>query len=201
MRTLLLVVFIVASAAFSQAAPKQFTISGGQKITAEMKGKMPVPATRAAITIEGAGIAISGGKLSYAFAVTTIRKVTRIQVEDVTGEKPEVILTDDAPQFKQRTWYGSGAELEVSKTAFPWLYERGDSMRIFRFTIKAGSDGEEVVIYQPSLIGRATKDMLRKAGILTSSRRLSPAEPVATANGYGCHAACLRTHHASRSRG
>lgn len=150
----------LATAAF--AKPKEFTILGGQKITAEVERGMPLPAEKDGIKIEVAAFGIGDGKLVFTFGLDTKKTPKQIVVEDVSGGSPVVLVADPAPGVEKDYWRGDAAPLPLSKSGVPWVFERGDTTKVFRFTVLLPDRAEPVVLYQPAIYAASTKKQLRK---------------------------------------
>ena len=58
--------FLLCVATVACAATKEYTVLGNQKITAKVRGGMPLPGEKDGITVEGAGFVLGEGKLIWA---------------------------------------------------------------------------------------------------------------------------------------
>jgi len=144
-----------ASAAF--ASTREYTILGNQTITAEVYAGAPKPAKKDGITVESAGFMLGKGTLVWTFGFASKEAPTKVVVEDVSGASAVVMLTDTAPKFEKDHWKGSAAPVPLTKTGSPWLFEWGDTTKVFRFTITLKGRATPVVIYQPAIYPEATK--------------------------------------------
>ncbi|WP_156876871.1 hypothetical protein [Paludibacterium yongneupense] len=68
----------------------------------------------------------------------------------------ERVLDDRAPVFRDGSWYGRSVEQCVECEAAAWMYTVGDSLFLFRITVKPCA-GEETVMLQPALITGESK--------------------------------------------
>jgi hypothetical protein len=123
---------------------------------------MPLPAEDAGIKIEGAGFMIGEGKLTWAFDFISEFPPRRVVIEDVSGTAPIVLVDDSAPRFAVDHWMFEASPVELSKTGTPWIYEPGDTTKIFRFTIALTGKTKPVVIYQPAVYPQKSKKMLQQ---------------------------------------
>lgn len=152
--------FCLTAAAF--AKPKEFTILGGEKIKAEVERGMPVPAEKDGIKIEVAAFMIGDGKLVFTFGFDTQKTPKKVVVEDVSGSSPVVLVEDSAPVVKKNYWRGDAAPLPLSKSGVPWVFERGDTTKVFRFTVTLPDQEQPVVLFQPAIYASTTKKQLEK---------------------------------------
>jgi hypothetical protein len=155
-------IILLCLATTTLAATKEFTILGDQKITAKVKRGMPLPAEKTGIKIEGAGFVIGGGELTWAFDFISKSAPTRVFIEDVSGKAPIVLVDDSSPEFVVDHWKFGSTPIELSKIGTPWIFEPGDTTKIFRFTITVTGKAEPVVIYQPAVYPIRSKKMLQQ---------------------------------------
>lgn len=153
--TCLALMLCTASAAF--ASTREYTILGNQTITAEVYAGAPKPAKKDGITIEAAGFMIGQGTLVWTFEFVTKDTPTKVVVEDVSGPRAIVMVTDTAPKMEKDHWKGRATPVPLTKTGSPWLFEWGDTTKVFRFTITLKAQATPVVIYQPAVYPEATK--------------------------------------------
>jgi hypothetical protein len=142
-------------------ATKEYTVLGDQKITAKVQDGMPLPGEKGGITVEGAGFALGEGKLIWAFDFTSKKAPTKVLVEDISGVSAVVLVDDSSPKLKDHEWSGSATPVDLSKSGSPWLFERGDTTKVFRFTVTLKGKAEPIVIYQPAIYPEETKNQLR----------------------------------------
>ena len=154
----LILCFITAA----HARPKEFTILDGEKIKADVSRGMPLPAEKDGIKIEVAAFMIGDGKLIFTFGFDAKATPSKVVVEDVTGTTAVVLVEDSAPALKEDYWKGDAAPLPLSKSGVPWIFERGDTTKVFRFTVTLPDRDVPVVLYQPAVYGGATKKQLQK---------------------------------------
>jgi hypothetical protein len=153
---------ILLTVAIASAKQKEFTVLGGQKIKAEVENGMPVPAEKNGLKVQAAAFMIGGGNLIFTFGFTTKNELKKVVVEDVTGATALPLVDDASPTLKKDYWMGNAAPLPLSKSGVPWVFERGDTTRIFRFTVTMDGQAEPVVLYQPAVYPAATKKQLQQ---------------------------------------
>jgi hypothetical protein len=154
--------FLLCIATIACAATKEYTILGDQKISAKVQDGLPLPGEKNGIKVEGAGFVLGEGKLIWGFDFTSKKEPTKILIEDVSGKSAIILVDDAAPKIKGHDWSGNAAPVSLSKSDCPWLFESGDTTKIFRFTITLKGKSEPVVIYQPAVYPEATKHQLRQ---------------------------------------
>lgn len=142
--------------------PQEFTILGSEKIKAEVQQGMPLPAEKSGIKVEVAAFMVGEGKLIFTFGFLTKKNPTKVVVEDVSDTKPLVLVEDASPKIEERYWRGDAVPLPLTKTGVPWVFERGDTTRIFRFTVTLKGEAQPVVLYQPAIYPRDAKAQLAK---------------------------------------
>jgi hypothetical protein len=156
------VIFLLSFASAAFAGTKEYTILGDQKVSAKVQDGMPLPQEKSGITVEGAGFALGEGKLIWGFDFTSKKAPTRVVIEDVSGKNAVVLVDDSSPELKDHSWSGNATPLSLSKSDCPWLFESGDTTKVFRFTITLKGKSEPVVIYQPAVYPEAAKQQLRQ---------------------------------------
>lgn len=99
----------------------------------------------------------SGFTMNFLFRSKTSKELEFVVIDQVfAGGKLVRVLEDKSPVLNKGTWMGKSASVSAEKSASPWLYEKGNSTFLFKFTIKAKHE-EGVEIYQPSLFSKETK--------------------------------------------
>ena len=162
MKTTRYLILLLCLATAALAKPKEFTILGGEKITAEVERGVPLPVAKDGIKIEAAAFMIGDGQLVFTFGFDTKQTPRKIVVEDVSGTAPVVLVADSAPVVQEDYWRGDAAPLPLSKSGVPWVFERGDTTKVFRFTVTLPDREQPVVLYQPAIYAGATKKQLQK---------------------------------------
>ena len=154
--------FLLCITTAALAGTKEYTILGDQKIKASVRDGAPLPAEKSGISIEGAGFAIGDGKLIWAFDFASKKAPTKVVVEDVSGKSAILLVEDSTPKFDGGHWTGEATPVALTKSGCPWLFEPGDSTKVFRFSVWLRGKPEPVVIYQPAVYPEETKKQLQQ---------------------------------------
>lgn len=145
-----------------------FKVDAGKTISLPVTRAGALPAENEHYKIEFAGFSASVKKgnpaeseLVWGFGLTAksaieLASVT-IEVVTTNGEL-ERVVEDRTPALKGKRWTGRMPPLPMTREAVPWLYEKGNSTFVFKFTIQA-KDGSSAVLYQPSVISSGAKSM------------------------------------------
>lgn len=141
----------------SVSGSREITISGGERISAHFLGGIPVPAESSAGKIEVAGLLVGDGYLIYTFGLVASMPLGFVRIEDVTGVFPVLLLTDETPELDKDYWIGNSAPIRISEERTPWLYEDGDTIKVFKFTLKTIGDEPPIIMYQPSVFASQAK--------------------------------------------
>ncbi len=160
MKTIIILFLALTVATF--AKPKEFTILGGQKIKAEVENGMPKGAEGSGIAVKAAAFMIGEGKLIFTFGFTAPDDLQRVTIEDVSGKEAVVLVDDQKPKLNNMYWMGNATPLPLSKAGVPWVFERGDTTKVFRITANLASRPEPVVLFQPAIYPSATKKQLQQ---------------------------------------
>ena len=62
--------------------------------------------------------------------------VRNVRVEDVTDKKSVLLIEDDSPNVTADLWTGRGNAIPFTAEYLPWLFQRGDSTRVFHIVIR-----------------------------------------------------------------
>ncbi|HTG35492.1 MAG TPA: hypothetical protein VLB76_21435 [Thermoanaerobaculia bacterium] len=146
----------------------KFPIAGGKAVSLPVTEAGPIPAEDRAFKIEAAGISIQPllfspkrATLAWQFALTakSFETLEHVTVEEVYPDEVAKVLVDDqSPALKEKTWSGSSIGVEPDLKSTPWLFSEGDSIFVFRFTIN--SKGKPpAILYQPAWISQSAKRM------------------------------------------
>ena len=155
------------SLALTMAAPlaarsKEFTILGREKIKAQVQDGMPLPAEKDGIRIEAAALGMSADGLQFGFMLTSGQALSSVVVEDVSGASAVVLVQDLAPTLNRKNlWLGRAKTLPLTPAGVPWLFARGDTTMVFRFTVGLAQTKRTVVLYQPAVYSAEAKQLLR----------------------------------------
>lgn len=158
--------FVLGGCATNSDSMRSFTIAGGQTVTLLVSPSGAVRTENADVKIEITGFTLDGvpKEVVYTFGLTEKnRAVPRsVKVEDVTGSTAEILVEDKSPQLESgEYWQGSATPRKRGDVGLAWLNERGDTIKIFRFTIVT-ADGRELVMHQASVWSGSSKPRVRQ---------------------------------------
>jgi hypothetical protein len=162
--------FALALVVSGSGQQREFTISGGQKVTLPFLPQgAPAAESDDFVMVEAAFLAgpskeRKGGMdltYVYSFDLKTNIHLSKVTVEDVSDSSAEVLLVDDSPKSVGNHWKGYAKPKNISADTIGWLYSPGDSIRIYRITIQTAS-GKTTTLLQPSLFLNQAKAGIRK---------------------------------------
>jgi hypothetical protein len=158
-----------------QPATETVAVSGGQNLTFTRVGPGFVKAENDRFVLDESGLTTyrTGGKnfVRWRFAIMPRRPamVRLVRIDDITGEKPVLILEDRAPRFEERSWMGESNLIPAKTESIPWLFEAGRTIRVFRITLREVGN-KSFILYQPVLFtGKAKKEFRVLMGPETAS--------------------------------
>jgi hypothetical protein len=157
---------LLGGCATTSGEMRTFRIAGGKTIELPIARGGALPTENADVKIEVTGFMLEGANhaLTYAFGFSEKKseRPESVKIEDVTGTESEVLVLDSAPVLgKEAYWKGTSTPRKKGDPSLAWLTEPGDTMKVFRFTIVT-ADGRELVMYQASVWGSASKPLVRK---------------------------------------
>ncbi len=98
----------------------------------------------------------------FAFEDPSRRAPRAVTVEDVSGTKAEMLVTDTAPRLAaDGTWRGDATPQKKGDPALAWLAQTGDTFKIYRLTITT-TDGKRLVLYEAAKWGAPLKAACRQ---------------------------------------
>lgn len=145
-----------------------FKVDAGKTISLPVTRAGALPAENEHYKIEFAGFSASVKKgnpaeselvWGFGLSVKNAIELASVMIEVVTtnGELKKVV-EDRTPTLNGKGWTGRMPPLPMTRDAVPWLYKKGNSTFVFKFTIQA-KDGSSAVLYQPSVISSGAKSM------------------------------------------
>jgi hypothetical protein len=148
----------------NQPMTETVRVYGGHNLTFTRVGTGFVKAENSRFVLDEAGLTTyrTEGKnfVRWQFALMPKKPVglRLITIEDITGDKPILILEDHAPRIDERRWTRQSDLIRADIRSIPWLFESGRTTRVFRITIRE-STGKTSILYQPVLFTpKAKKD-------------------------------------------
>jgi hypothetical protein len=161
---LVAVAIFLLSGCAHQPMTETIAVSGGQNLRFTRVGAGFVKAENEHFVLDEAGLTTyrTEGKnfVRWQFAImpkeeTALRLV---RIEDVTNDKPVLILEDRAPQIDERRWSRQSDLIRANTRSIPWLFEFGRTTRVFRITVRE-TNGKTSILYQAVLFTpKAKKD-------------------------------------------
>jgi hypothetical protein len=139
-------------------------VSGGQNLSFTRVGAGFVKAENERLVVDEAGLTTyrTEGKNFVRWQFVILPKeetaLRLVRIEDVTDDKPVLILEDRAPQIDERRWSRQSDLVHADTRAIPWLFESGRTIRVFRITVRE-RNGKTSTLYQAVLFTpKAKKD-------------------------------------------
>lgn len=138
-------------------------IAGGGQINVDLGPNGPVPGEadgyRAVATVVPGS---EKSQIEYDFGLQAQQTpdLTRIQIVDISDEKPEPILDVSHPAFKNREWTQKSAPLTPDDPRLKWIYQITPSFRVYQFTI-THADGKKTTFNHVAMYPPFLKAMIR----------------------------------------
>ena len=156
-----LALVLLAACATSSLETRTFKIAGGESVSLPFEYGVARSTENADIKIEVTGFVLDSLKreLTYAFGFTEkqAEALRSVKVEDVTGPEAEVVVLDSAPHLSAKGyWKGNSTSHKKEDPAVAWVYDSGDTVKVFRFTVMTAA-GRQIVMYQGSVWSARTK--------------------------------------------
>jgi hypothetical protein len=95
-----------------------------------------------------------------------------VQVEDVTGKRPSLLIKDEHPQIEELQWTQQTPLIRATPTLVRWLFTPDDSTHVFRITVTE-PDGKRSSVYQAT---RYNADAKKKFRIMMGPELQRPPE-------------------------
>lgn len=100
-------------------------------------------------------------QIGFAFAVKGTPPIKHVRVEDMSEDKPILLVDDAAPQVKSGIWIGRTERYTADAPELHWITYLDDSFKVYRFTVTL-EDGRTVVLHQGFMVARFMKAALRQ---------------------------------------
>ena len=150
----------------SSSSRHSVQIAGGQTVGLERQGSGFKQAENGRVIITDAGLqAVNLNGINYVrwkFAISPKQatSLSLVRIEEVSGPAPLLLINDVAPQADGGRWSESGGLMDLSSASVRWLFEPGDTVRVFRFTINEPY-GQSNLLYQAVPYTPASKEAIR----------------------------------------
>jgi hypothetical protein len=83
-----------------------------------------------------------------------------VEVEDVTGKRPSLLIKDEHPQIEELQWSQQTQLIHAIPALVPWLFSPDDTTRVFRITVTE-PDGKRSSVYQATRYNAEAKKKFR----------------------------------------
>jgi hypothetical protein len=83
-----------------------------------------------------------------------------VEVEDVTGRRPSLLIKDEHPQIEELQWTQQSPLMRATPNLVPWLFKPDDSTLVFRITVTE-PDGKRSSVYQATRYNTDAKNKFR----------------------------------------
>ena len=95
-----------------------------------------------------------------------------VEVEDITGRRPSLLIKDEHPQIEELQWSGQSQLIRATPSLVPWLFTPDQSTRVFRVAVTE-PDGKRSSLYQAT---RYNADAKKKFRIMMGPELQRPPE-------------------------
>jgi hypothetical protein len=149
-----------------QEITEQISIAGRRSVTFRRIGNEFVKAENDRFTVVEAGLTTyrTEGK-NFVRWQFTIRprpdtQLAMVEVEDVTGRRPALIIKDEHPQIEELQWSQQSPLVRATPALVPWLFNPNETTRVFRITVTE-PDGKRSSVYQATRYSAEAKKKFR----------------------------------------
>jgi hypothetical protein len=163
-------IWLVILLSFVGCAPhevtEQITIAGHGSVTLKRIGNEFVKAESDRFAVVEAGLTTyrTEGKnfVRWQFAIRPRpeTQLALVEVEDVTGRRPSLLIKDERPQIEELQWTGQSQLIRATPSSVPWLFNPDESTRVFRITVTE-PDGKRSSVYQATRYNADSKNKFR----------------------------------------
>ena len=165
-KTVSLVVLLGLVACAQHEVAEQIPVSGNRFVSCNRVGDQFVNAENDRFVVTEAGLTTyrTGGKNFVRWHFTIRPKLATqlatVEVEDVTGPRPVLLIKDDHPQIEELQWMQQGPLIRAIPASVPWLFNPEESTHVFRITVTE-PDGKRSVVYQATRYNQDAKTKFR----------------------------------------
>ena len=160
-------IWLVILLGFVGCAPQEITeqipIAGRRSVTFRRIGNEFVKAENDRFAVVEAGLTTyrTEGK-NFVRWQFTIRprpdtQLAMVEVEDVTGRRPALIIKDEHPQIEELQWSQQSPLIRATPALVPWLFGPNETTRVFRITVTE-PDGKQSAVYQATRYSAEAKN-------------------------------------------
>jgi len=163
-------IWLVILLGFVGCAPQEITeqipVSGRRAVTFRRIGTEFVKAENDRFAVVEAGLTTfrTEGK-NFVRWQFTIRprpdtQLAVVEVEDVTGKRPSLLIKDEHPQIEELQWTQQSQLIRATPLLVRWLFSPDDTTRVFRITVTE-PDGKRSSVYQATRYNAEAKKKFR----------------------------------------
>jgi hypothetical protein len=87
-------------------------------------------------------------------------QLAMVEVEDVTGRRPAMMIKDEHPQIEELQWSQQSPLVRATPALVPWLFSPNETTRVFRITVTE-PDGKRSSVYQATRYSVEAKKKFR----------------------------------------
>jgi len=87
-------------------------------------------------------------------------QLAMVEVEDVTGRQPALMIKDEHPQIEELQWSQQSPLVRATPALVPWLFNPNETTRVFRITVTE-PDGKRSSVYQATRYSAEAKKKFR----------------------------------------
>ena len=164
--TIWLVILLVFVGCTHQEVTEQIPVAGHRSVTLKRVGNefTKVENDRFAVVEAGLTTYRTEGK-NFVRWQFTIRprpetQLAVVEVEDLTGRRPSLLIKDEHPQIEELQWSGQSQLIRATPSLVPWLFTPDQSTRVFRITVTE-PDGKQSSLYQATRYNADAKNKFR----------------------------------------
>jgi hypothetical protein len=166
MRKILCLLLVSLTGCAHREVDEQVTFNGNRTMTFKRIGTQFVNAENDRFVVTEAGLTTyrTNGKnfVRWQFSIRPKQptQLASVEVEDVTGSHPYLVVLDRDPKIEELAWTQRGPLLRATSTVLPWLFDPNETTRVFRITV-AESDGTRSTLYQATAYTANAKKKFR----------------------------------------
>jgi hypothetical protein len=174
--TIWLVILLSLVGCARHEVTEQIPVAGHGLITCKRVGNQFVNGENDRFVVTEAGLTTyrTGGKnyVRWQFGVRPkpATQLAVVEVEDVTGRRPAMLVRDEHPQIVELEWTQQSPLIHATPALVPWLFDPQPTTRVFRITVTE-PDGKRSSVYQ---VTRYNLDAKNKFRIMMGPELQSP---------------------------
>ena len=165
-KTICLVILLGIAGCASHEVTEQISIAGGHTVACKQVRNQFVNAENDRFVVTEAGLTTyrTEGKnfVRWTFAIRPKEstQLASVEVADVTGRRPLILLRDEHPQIEELQWTQQSGLIRANPAVIPWLFNPDDTTHVFRIAVTT-IDGQRSILYQATRYNEETKRKFR----------------------------------------